>query len=1080
MIKKGTIDRLIIFLAIIISVFYFNPLLSHAQLLTGDVWFSPSEVISLQNSECITELHLNSGEQKFGAYGFRVSYNNDIVSVDTLRGNNGVSAGPDGFVAAVNRNNPGVINITGFDAQGTGPGQDLNILTIYWLTNTTTGMTPLSLVINQIVDETTAPIGESPRAIDGIVTVYEGEIGDANIDGSTDIVDALIIAQYYVGLSPQNFHLELADFNHDGLVDIVDALLVAQYYVDLIIIKPTPTPTPTSTDVQVEPTPLPGNLPGNWSDITNFIQVNDNQTNKCIENGFVVMSNIESNTLSQVYVALSQAQEIPPFITTDALLHVFHITFAHMSEIIEKTELYDLLSDLLQYLNADVMNEYNSISGEYPFVKDAARRLWIYTAIAEALIKGEGSISGTAVSPVATQVNDTLTKIYACEVPEPGALEDYTQYKPRGHYKGDLELENYFRATTWLDRQRFHVEEEIECTESVIMGYVLTRNTVILELWETLYNFFITLNNDAPSNNPVIINELAISIISGYPANKYLSLELKGNRTSFMNALAEISDPDTLYTLFMNTGFSMDMDALDKSVGPENVTGRYIPKSLDVGSTVFDSLAAYEEHQAEMDTYIGEKSLQAMIDNLIINYEQKPESEWTQSVYNYMLYTLRALSDVPAGDLPGFMQNEYWAREKLNTQLAAWTELHNDNIVYAESTPTPTPTTIPTANPTSAATVTPGVTSVPTAAPTSSPTVSDVKVQYLCGESMITANMIRPYLNIINSGTQSIPLDELTVRYYFTKEGASPNVFAVDWAAIGASQISGVFYNGYVEIAFAPTAGNLEPSGETGPIQICIHKEDWSFYNQSDDYSFDGSITTYTDWPSIPLYCNGVLIWGNDPFSTPSPTGAPTSPPTITSPPTPLPTTVPTDTPTPTPEPHGFIEPYPAFYSGLKAMCEKAVQAITDAGFGSIHIDKFTQISLWAEKFETCANIILDNTAPFSLEDALFIKNWGYEVDYFFTDVSFVPESDAKSHVITDIFNYNDSVLHEAVGKLHPIIIFYEEPGDSTLRAAIGYTLSYYEFLESGYNRIDDDEWEIILNSSPPQRPSWTEGFIEN
>ena len=58
--------------------------------------------------------------------------------------------------------------------------------------------------------------------------------GDVNSDGNVDIVDALLVAQYYVGLNPSPFNVSVADTNCDGSVDIVDALLIAQYYVGLI------------------------------------------------------------------------------------------------------------------------------------------------------------------------------------------------------------------------------------------------------------------------------------------------------------------------------------------------------------------------------------------------------------------------------------------------------------------------------------------------------------------------------------------------------------------------------------------------------------------------------------------------------------------------------------------------------------------------------------------------------------------------------------------------------------------------------------------------------------------------------
>lgn len=61
-----------------------------------------------------------------------------------------------------------------------------------------------------------------------------GNLGDTNNDDSIDIVDALLIAQYYVDLNPENFNPDAADTNCDGNIDIVDALLISQYYVNLI------------------------------------------------------------------------------------------------------------------------------------------------------------------------------------------------------------------------------------------------------------------------------------------------------------------------------------------------------------------------------------------------------------------------------------------------------------------------------------------------------------------------------------------------------------------------------------------------------------------------------------------------------------------------------------------------------------------------------------------------------------------------------------------------------------------------------------------------------------------------------
>jgi hypothetical protein len=57
--------------------------------------------------------------------------------------------------------------------------------------------------------------------------------GDANGSGSIDIVDALVVAQFYVGF-PVTVDAAMTDTNCNGSVDIVDALLIAQYYVGII------------------------------------------------------------------------------------------------------------------------------------------------------------------------------------------------------------------------------------------------------------------------------------------------------------------------------------------------------------------------------------------------------------------------------------------------------------------------------------------------------------------------------------------------------------------------------------------------------------------------------------------------------------------------------------------------------------------------------------------------------------------------------------------------------------------------------------------------------------------------------
>ena len=89
--------------------------------------------------------------------------------------------------------------------------------------------------------------------------------GDVNEDGSTDIVDALLIAQCYVGLTTCP-DAAIGDVNCDENIDIVDALLVAQFYVGTATLECCETETPTPVPETPEPTEAPTSEPGELLD----------------------------------------------------------------------------------------------------------------------------------------------------------------------------------------------------------------------------------------------------------------------------------------------------------------------------------------------------------------------------------------------------------------------------------------------------------------------------------------------------------------------------------------------------------------------------------------------------------------------------------------------------------------------------------------------------------------------------------------------------------------------------------------------------------------------------------------------
>ncbi len=154
------------------------------------------------------------------------------------------------------------------------------------------------------------------------------------------------------------------------------------------------------------------------------------------------------------------------------------------------------------------------------------------------------------------------------------------------------------------------------------------------------------------------------------------------------------------------------------------------------------------------------------------------------------------------------------------------------------------------------------------------PGTSGLKVQYLANDTNPTNEDIAPGLNIVNTSSSAVPLTELKMRYYFTRDTAVPMKLYCDYAPIGCSTLTWQFVqmptpvtgaDFYLEIGFNSTAGSLAAGGQTQEIDVRIDKTDWTYFNESNDYSFDGTQTSFVDWSKVTLYRNGTLVWGTPP-----------------------------------------------------------------------------------------------------------------------------------------------------------------------------------------------------------------------
>jgi hypothetical protein len=163
--------------------------------------------------------------------------------------------------------------------------------------------------------------------------------------------------------------------------------------------------------------------------------------------------------------------------------------------------------------------------------------------------------------------------------------------------------------------------------------------------------------------------------------------------------------------------------------------------------------------------------------------------------------------------------------------------------------------------------------------------IAGFSVRYQVGAPMVTnSSVIKCVLSIVNNSGQSVPLTELTMRYYYTNEVTNPVTIDTNYAHTSG----GMTYmdvtnkitkqsvvlapaktnaNAYVEIGFASGSPNILSGDVSTDVDWQIHDTNYTqSYNQSNDYSFDASKTTSQTWDHVALYRNGTtLLWGVPP-----------------------------------------------------------------------------------------------------------------------------------------------------------------------------------------------------------------------
>ncbi|UCE17329.1 MAG: DUF3160 domain-containing protein [Gemmatimonadota bacterium] len=443
--------------------------------------------------------------------------------------------------------------------------------------------------------------------------------------------------------------------------------------------------------VEIEPAAEPYTVEPDFSNVVNFSDFGFTAVEESLLSAhyFVVSPTRHDggSGYKEIYDIYNECreQDVPIFVTTDAMLHTFHLLFDRILKTIETKRLFVDLQGLLGALFFETLNQYGA--AQDASVRAALERNIDYLIVAASLLDSTydagsyGIVYQDELDLIAQHAGFETSPIFMYD-------EDYSQYIPRGHYTDSDSLRHYFLSMMWLGRMTFDAEAPEPTRSAVLLVQALDKAAAniipALALWERIYLptvFFVGKSDDI---NFYQYKELAVQVYGSDFANLVPDdFADEAKLEAFLELAEDLPEPGITYPgqpskgyRLMGQRFIPDSYVLDHMVMP--YTGRMMPKGLDVMS-VLGSARAW---QILDEVYHDLAADQLM--NLKAEFEAYPDSVWAQNVYWNWLYSLMPLLFEKGQGFPPFMQNQAWTDKELNDALGSWAELRHDTILYAK------------------------------------------------------------------------------------------------------------------------------------------------------------------------------------------------------------------------------------------------------------------------------------------------------------------------------------------------------------------------------------------------------------
>jgi hypothetical protein len=441
-----------------------------------------------------------------------------------------------------------------------------------------------------------------------------------------------------------------------------------------------------------------------------FFELSPEEESLLIENGFVVTAPVPGDfrEFYQIYESWRYSEQ-PVFITTDSMLHVYHLLFDKLLRDLETRRFIPILEVLTEIMLETSQAQLDALRGTT--LEEPARRNLAFFAVAAQLLEMDlqtppevADLVESELALIEAHSDPSVSPIWDREEldPDKKLIEDYSQYVPRGHYTRSDDLKRYFKTMMWYGRLTFRLREPFETQRALLITHALRTSSApdgnsAEKLWSWIYEPTVFLVGKADDLSYFEYGALSDSIFGSDP-----SLEAFGD-SALIDAFLEAGDqlpPPQVNSMwvwiwedteeatkgyrFMGQRFTIDAYVFGQMIWRKVGTmanPRGLPKAMDffaaLGSEEALSLLEemgeneYENFDAQMEKVQGE--LAAL-----------QEDTWTENVYWSWLYALQPIIEAKGESYPEFMRTQAWTRKDLNTALGSYTELKHDTILYAK------------------------------------------------------------------------------------------------------------------------------------------------------------------------------------------------------------------------------------------------------------------------------------------------------------------------------------------------------------------------------------------------------------